>query len=57
MKSTKTSNTSGSAPTSERLEALAMVDCIEHSNTPDEAVERVHGLVSELAESVSAYCR
>jgi tryptophan synthase alpha chain len=34
----------------------ALVDCIEHANTPDEAVERVHGLVSELAESVRA-CR
>ncbi len=34
----------------------ALVDCIEHATTPDEAVERVHGLVSELAESVRA-CR
>ena len=34
----------------------ALVDCIENANTPDEAVERVHGLVSELAESVRA-CR
>ncbi|MDN7132840.1 tryptophan synthase subunit alpha [Halomonas sp. MC140] len=34
----------------------ALVDCIEHASTPDEAVERVHGLVSELAESVRA-CR
>jgi len=34
----------------------ALVDCIEHAKTPDEAVERVHGLVSELAESVRA-CR
>ena len=34
----------------------ALVDCIENSNTPDEAVERVHGLVSELAKSVRA-CR
>ena len=34
----------------------ALVDCIEHANTPDDAVERVHGLVSELAESVRA-CR
>jgi tryptophan synthase alpha chain len=34
----------------------ALVDCIEHADTPDEAVERVHGLVSELAESVRA-CR
>ncbi|MGM0544078.1 MAG: tryptophan synthase subunit alpha [Pseudomonadota bacterium] len=34
----------------------ALVDCIEHAATPDEAVERVHGLVSELAESVRA-CR
>lgn len=34
----------------------ALVDCIEHANTPDKAVERVHGLVSELAESVRA-CR
>ncbi len=31
----------------------ALVDCIENANTPDDAVERVHGLVSELAESVS----
>lgn len=34
----------------------ALVDCIEHADTADEAVERVHGLVSELAESVRA-CR
>ncbi|MCH4811172.1 tryptophan synthase subunit alpha [Vreelandella neptunia] len=34
----------------------ALVDCIENANTPDEAVEHVHGLVSELAESVRA-CR
>lgn len=34
----------------------ALVDCIEHANTPDEAVERVHSLVSELAESIRA-CR
>jgi tryptophan synthase alpha chain len=34
----------------------ALVDCIENANTPDEAVERVHGLVSELAQSVWA-CR
>jgi|TARA_R100001369_G_scaffold2104_4_gene6791 tryptophan synthase alpha chain len=34
----------------------ALVDCIENANTPDEAVERVHGLVGELAESVRA-CR
>lgn len=34
----------------------ALVDCIEHANTAEEAVERVHGLVSELAESVRA-CR
>ncbi|WP_447043708.1 tryptophan synthase subunit alpha [Vreelandella sp. H-I2] len=34
----------------------ALVDCIEHANTADEAVERVHSLVSELAESVRA-CR
>lgn len=34
----------------------ALVDCIENANTPDEAVERVHGLVNELAESVRA-CR
>lgn len=34
----------------------ALVDCIEKATTPDEAVERVHGLVSELAESVRA-CR
>ncbi|WP_235039914.1 tryptophan synthase subunit alpha [Vreelandella profundi] len=34
----------------------ALVDCIEHANTPDEAIERVHGLVSELAESVRS-CR
>ena len=34
----------------------ALVDCIEHATTPDDAVERVHGLVSELAESVRA-CR
>ncbi|WP_346799307.1 tryptophan synthase subunit alpha [Halomonas sp. Bachu 37] len=34
----------------------ALVDCIEHADTPDEAVERVHGLVSELSESVRA-CR
>ena len=34
----------------------ALVDCIENANTSDEAVERVHGLVSELAESVRA-CR
>lgn len=34
----------------------ALVDCIEHAKTPDEAVERVHGLVSELADSVRA-CR
>ncbi len=34
----------------------ALVDCVEHASTPDEAVERVHGLVSELAESVRA-CR
>ncbi|MGO2008536.1 tryptophan synthase subunit alpha [Vreelandella alkaliphila] len=34
----------------------ALVDCIEHASTPDEAVERVHGLVSELAESVRV-CR
>ncbi|BBI63208.1 hypothetical protein HSBAA_45140 [Vreelandella sulfidaeris] len=34
----------------------ALVDCIEHAVTADEAVERVHTLVSELAESVRA-CR
>lgn len=34
----------------------ALVDCIENANTPDEAVERVHSLVSELAGSVRA-CR
>ncbi|QNU60625.1 tryptophan synthase subunit alpha [Vreelandella titanicae] len=34
----------------------ALVDCIEHANTPDDAVDRVHGLVSELAESVRG-CR
>ncbi|MCZ0925886.1 tryptophan synthase subunit alpha [Halomonas janggokensis] len=34
----------------------ALVDCIEHATTTDDAVERVHGLVSELAESVRA-CR
>jgi tryptophan synthase alpha chain len=34
----------------------ALVDCIENANTPDEAVERVHGLASELAESVRV-CR
>lgn len=34
----------------------ALVDCIENANTADEAVERVHSLVSELAESVRA-CR
>lgn len=34
----------------------ALVDCIEHADTADEAVERVHSLVSELAESVRA-CR
>lgn len=34
----------------------ALVDCIEHASTPDEAVEQVHSLVSELAESVRA-CR
>ncbi|WGI27375.1 tryptophan synthase subunit alpha [Halomonas alkaliantarctica] len=34
----------------------ALVDCIERANTPDDAVERVHGLVSELAESVRG-CR
>ncbi|HDZ48349.1 hypothetical protein LCGC14_0034930 [marine sediment metagenome] len=34
----------------------ALVDCIENASTPDEAVERVHGLVSELAESVRT-CR
>ncbi|MGP9766614.1 tryptophan synthase subunit alpha [Halomonas sp. AOP13-D3-9] len=34
----------------------ALVDCIEHANTPDEAVEQVHSLVSELAESIRA-CR
>ncbi|MGM0544080.1 MAG: tryptophan synthase subunit alpha [Pseudomonadota bacterium] len=38
------------------LVGSALVDCIEHANTSDEAVERVHGLVSELAESVRA-CR
>ncbi|MGO2581357.1 MAG: tryptophan synthase subunit alpha, partial [Halomonas sp.] len=34
----------------------ALVDCIEHANTPDEAVQRVHDLVSELAASTRA-CR
>ncbi|WP_074398533.1 tryptophan synthase subunit alpha [Halomonas sp. HL-93] len=34
----------------------ALVDCIEKASTPDEAVERVHGLVSDLAESVRG-CR
>ncbi|WP_417863653.1 tryptophan synthase subunit alpha [Vreelandella venusta] len=34
----------------------ALVDCIEHASTADDAVERVHGLVSELAESVRV-CR
>ena len=34
----------------------ALVDCIEHAASTDEAVEKVHGLVSELAESVRA-CR
>ncbi|MWJ29330.1 tryptophan synthase subunit alpha [Halomonas sp. ZH2S] len=34
----------------------ALVDCIEYASTPDDAVERIHGLVSELAESVRA-CR
>lgn len=34
----------------------ALVDCIEHANTPGEAVEQVHSLVRELAESVRA-CR
>lgn len=34
----------------------ALVDCIEQAHTGDEAVERVHGLVRELAESVRS-CR
>ncbi|WP_089706189.1 tryptophan synthase subunit alpha [Vreelandella arcis] len=34
----------------------ALVDCIEHAASADDAVEQVHGLVSELAESVRA-CR
>ena len=34
----------------------ALVDCIEHAASADDAVEKVHGLVSELAESVRA-CR
>ncbi|WP_249975824.1 tryptophan synthase subunit alpha [Vreelandella olivaria] len=34
----------------------ALVDCIEHASTPDEVVERVHSLASELAESVRG-CR
>ncbi|NYS59606.1 tryptophan synthase subunit alpha [Vreelandella salicampi] len=34
----------------------ALVDCIEHAASGDDAVEQVHGLVSELAESVRA-CR
>ncbi|MGS2742487.1 tryptophan synthase subunit alpha [Halomonas sp. LS-001] len=34
----------------------ALVDCIESASTPDEAIERVHGLVGELAEGIRA-CR
>lgn len=34
----------------------ALVDCIEHASSPDEVVERVHDLVSELAASTRA-CR
>ncbi|BBI52323.1 hypothetical protein HORIV_47440 [Vreelandella olivaria] len=34
----------------------ALVDCVEHASTPDETVERVHDLVSELAESIRS-CR
>ena len=34
----------------------ALVDCIEHASSGDDAVEQVHSLVSELAESVRA-CR
>ena len=34
----------------------ALVDCIEHATSPDDAVERVHGLVGELADSINA-CR
>ncbi|NOG31428.1 tryptophan synthase subunit alpha [Halomonas sp. TBZ9] len=30
----------------------ALVDCIEHAANPDDAVERVHGLVRELAASL-----
>lgn len=34
----------------------ALVDCIENASTPDEAIERVHGLVGELADGIKA-CR
>ena len=34
----------------------ALVDCIEHASSGDDAVTRVHGLVKELAESVRG-CR